>query len=576
MSFPGVVLVAVGSWIAWELRDSGDAMGIGIGIGAAGVALIAFAYFHYKHLMAERPSDVVLDVNGLRIEGGRRAGLAFDWADIDAPRSRLLSKEEKRVTGVRLVLNLPLIAVSMFGGDDATVGLTQQVAVHQLFVVRKRGGESVLLAETDVDLERSSLETLLHTMQSSRWQPAVEATAAPAPTPEPTKKKKKGKASRAPTSAAEHPMTITCDNCGAIVAPSGSETVKCSFCNGDVAIRADVRKRVEAATSLASARSSGMSRLERLLASQPSARLATTTMWLAALPIAIAWPLAGWLAVRNFELGLVTPGRVAALMLLPLLLTFAAFALARARLTDRFALHAVVIGFGARDPARPGEPYRCRSCTAALPAATSSPIVHCIYCNKPNVLGLDLSGDAAEARAESKQLDVAFDAREKERTVWRIAAVAAVVAIASSVLVVRSTFADIKRISFRPRDFTATVASTTNLPKSPDSTMPPLEHVTWTGRIAPAEGPGVNCHLSLHATAEHENPFTYEHDGRCTFAASGEPLRYSDAWTSRGNGVEVDADFEKTNVVLHEKYVDNDYVGTWKITLHAHSLQSTP
>ena len=72
-----------------------------------------------------------------------------------------------------------------------------------------------------------------------------------------------------------------------------------------------------------------MTRLEKLLASQPSARLATTTMWLAAMPIAIAWPLAGFLAVRNFDLGLVTPGRVAALVVLPLLLTFAAFAVAR-------------------------------------------------------------------------------------------------------------------------------------------------------------------------------------------------------------------------------------------------------
>ena len=256
--------------------------------------------------------------------------------------------------------------------------------------------------------------------------------------------------------------------------------------------------------------------------------------------------------------------------MLPLLLTFAAFAVAQARLTDRFALHAVVIGFGARDPARPGEPSRCRACTAALPAATTSPIVHCIYCNKPNVLGLDLSGDAAEARKESEQLDVAFAAREKERFVWRVAGIAAAAAIVASAFVVRSTFADIKRVSFHPKDFTATVASTNNLPRNPDSSMPPLEHATWTGRIAPVEGRGVNCHVTLRATAEHENPFTYDHDGRCTFAASGEPLHYSDAWTSPTNGPEVEMDLKKMTVVLHEKYVDDEYVGTWKITLDVH------
>ena len=114
MFCPGLVLVAVGLWVAWELRDSGEAAGIGLGISVAGGALIAFAYFHYKHLLAERPSDVVLDMNGLRIEGGRRDGLADSIGPTSTRRGRDFSRrDEKRVTGVRLVLNLPLIALSM-------------------------------------------------------------------------------------------------------------------------------------------------------------------------------------------------------------------------------------------------------------------------------------------------------------------------------------------------------------------------------------------------------------------------------------------------------------------------------
>ncbi len=187
----------------------------------------------------------------------------------------------------------------------------------------------------------------------------------------------------------------------------------------------DARQRVQAAETLAKGRSSGYTKLLRLLESQPSASHAMTAIALASIPIALAWPVAIFLGVRAFDPTVSGAKHLAALVVFPILLTFAAFLLARARMTDRFALHAAVIGFGARQPARPGEPFRCRACEAALPETRDTPIVRCVYCAQPSVIGLDLRADASAAAEEEQSIENAFAARTRERWLWWLGSVAA-------------------------------------------------------------------------------------------------------------------------------------------------------
>ncbi len=454
--------------------------------------------------------------------------------------------------------------------------------MHRLYVARKGDADELLVAEADVEVERTSLATLLRTIRSDRWHarsapvqtPALSASEPRVASAERSRKGKRAKRQEREARPIDPHVAIVCPTCGAIAAPSADASVTCRFCNGPVPIPDDVRERVKAAAALASARRSGMTRLERLLATQPSARFARVTMAAAAVPIAIAWPLAGALVVHNVTLGMVTPGRVAAVALLPLLVIAASFLLARGRLTDRFALHAVVIGFGAREPPRPGEPYRCRSCGANLPVVSATPVVYCVYCDKPNVLGLDLSGEAEEASEEQRHLETAFASREAERVRWRIAGVAALAMIVASTVVVRRTFADIARVSFEPLEYSANVISV-DPPSSHDSAMPPVDGdgspVTWSARVEPVSGKGVNCHVRLVATAGHERSFTYDHEGRCTFAG-GVPVRYSDAWTqSNDNDPKVEIDLAKKRAVLRGDDRDDD--GAWKVTLQ---LRDTP
>ncbi len=293
----------------------------------------------------------------------------------------------------------------------------------------------------------------------------------------------------------------------------------CRFCAAEVVIPEEVRQRVEAAATLASARRSGLARLERLLVSQPSASFANVTMWLAALPILLAWPIAGGLVLWDAFHSTLTLARSAALFALPLLLTFGAFLLARGRLTDRFALHAVVVGFGARDPFRPGEPYRCRACDAALPDVKGSPVVHCLFCNQANVLGLDLRGDAREASEETQSLESAFAARGRERWLWRVASLASIGLLVAALFIVRSSLrGPPNAVAFRDVTRRASlITQTGGVPANMELNLP------LSVGFAPAKHVGSNCRAWLKMG----DRVVYNREGICDMEADS-PVRYDD------------------------------------------------
>ncbi len=178
--------------------------------------------------------------------------------------------------------NVPLLALSVAAEEGILIDFTEKTPIKRLYVARRGDGERLLFAEGDLPVEEASLETLIATIRSSRWQAGHEGSHG----------KKKKQAHEAP----KNPSAIICSNCGASIAPAASTTVTCVFCNHAVPIPDDVRERVAAAQNLARARSSGFSRLTRLLESQPSATHALTAIVIAGIPIALAWPVAGFLA----------------------------------------------------------------------------------------------------------------------------------------------------------------------------------------------------------------------------------------------------------------------------------------
>jgi DNA-directed RNA polymerase subunit RPC12/RpoP len=449
--FPGLVLVGLGVWAFIALLDADKvALAVGGTLAVSGGFLLYYAYKHIKLALEERPSDVVLDASGLRIEGGSQHGLALAWPEIDAQRCRVESTTDDRIVLWRVIVNLPLLAISIVGESDLTMNFTDKTPIKRLWVAR-RGSKEVLVAEGELPTEIESLDTLMNTIQSPHWY---------------------GEQKTAPTG----PEAIVCRNCGATVAPVAEQSVACKFCSTRVEIPEDVRQRVAAAAQLASTRQAGFSRLTRLLESQPSATRAGIAILVAAIPIALAWPVAAFFIVRDWEMSGAGGVRFLQLITFPLLLTFGAFLLARGRLTDRFALHAVVTGFGARDPARPGEPYRCRACEAALPLATGSPIVRCIYCNQASVIGLDLRAEARSAKDERRSLEKALSKRTQERWLWTGGSLLSLVLLALAVVALRGTFSmhrKPKSIAAIPRaSVTAPMRTTTTTATMTATTSP--------------------------------------------------------------------------------------------------------
>ncbi len=545
--FPGLVLVGVGIWTCIKLIDL-DKIGIGLGAVAVitGGVLIYYAWRHARLALEERPSDVLLDAQGLRVEGGERDGLSFRWSELDPSRCNVTTEMEARFVLWRVLANVPLLAISVLGEADATMDFSEKVQVHRLFVATRGNDEPFLVAEADLEIEQRSLETLARAIQSSRWYGGQRPHAAAAPS------------------------AVICHGCGATVAPTSQAQVACRFCGRGVPIPVDVRTRVDAAAALASTRRSGMARLERLLESQPSAAFANVAMWVAAIPIALAWPVAGALILRNAYHSTLTPGRALAMAVLPLLLTFGAFLLARGRLTDRFALHAVVVGFGARDPVRPGEPYRCRACQANLPDATATPVVHCIYCNQANVLGLDLRGDAHEAEHEHAELESAFAARARERLLWGLGSAASMGLLVAAFFVVRTTMRDLPPPPhFADLRYTATVVNVTvksgyNFPD---------DVTTWDVGITPAMTHGATCRVWVVPTGLSRTSISYKynHTGDCSFAG-GVPVHFSDKKPSGSDGdAMVELDVPTKTVTLRDASIDGK-IERWNLTLRLDPL----
>jgi hypothetical protein len=518
-AFPGLAIVVLGGWLMYALADA-DKTGfeIAFAVMACGGLLLYYAWVHARLAMEERPSDVILDADGLRIEGGARDGLAIAWSEIGDSRCRLQHEVEERLTAGRLLMNLPLMVISMVAEVDATRGMTEKAQVSKLLVVTK-SGDATMVAEGDLAIERNSLEQLAATIRSGRWYGGDAGS----------HKSREKKSRQGPGPGSGAPANIACSNCGAVVAPTSEPDVACRFCGVAVRIPEEVRQRVAAASELASRRRTGMAHLERLLESQPSARFANLTMWLAAFPIALAWPLSAGLLLWEAFHDALTLKQAAALLVLPLLLTFGAFLLARGRLTDRFALHAVVIGFGARDPVRPGEPYRCRACDAALPGATGTPVVHCLYCNQASVLGLDLRGDAHEASQEHASLERALADRSSERWLWRLASLGSIALLVGAFFIVRSSM-HVSGLHPRKIDpsenfaFAEVTTTTGNPPRSLGG------KVGWVLRFSSPDRPDRNCRATLSVGSD----TVYERSGTCRFRW-GRPTTFDEVVPARGD-----------------------------------------
>jgi len=331
----GVLLLCLGHWLIGPLLALVGAFFVG-----------AFWTFPREAWVA-RPSDVVLDATGFRIEGGYHAGVSLSWAELDAQASLL---------------------------RDGSALLTREL------VAATKDGRLVPVAEGD---ETDAFEALLDLWCAAEGLPARSAR-------EKGEGKRKGRGkgkSKNQGEAAPERITVelvTCEKCGAAACPADEPVTPCSYCGSAVPMRETLRERVrELASHVAlSARSQ---RLLQQLLEQPTASFTMAPLAVLAAGMFGSWLFgAGVFALSIFR-GTTTFELVLSALAAPLLFTLLLGLVASVVASRRVAVRAVTLDFAAVAPPQPGKPCGCRVCGAPLPH-TEAALARCAYCASTNVL----------------------------------------------------------------------------------------------------------------------------------------------------------------------------------------------
>ena len=201
-----------------------------------------------------RPSDLVLDGDGLSVEGGPRHGLTVPWAEVADLTVAPVAPE-------KLGLRQRLLAVLTLGLTLRRSGAARppRQTVHELRLTR-RSGEPVVLAASDDLEEVDAFRALAEAIQALAAEEApVEAPPADPP-------------------AVGGPPLFRCRECDVALAPVDDEAAICPACAAANPMPDELLARLRAPAEVARGR-----RAERLVArvlTQP--RLRAARMWLGA------------------------------------------------------------------------------------------------------------------------------------------------------------------------------------------------------------------------------------------------------------------------------------------------------
>lgn len=336
-----------------------------------------------------RASDVVITPNGLRIEGGAHGWAYRDgmtWSEIAQERWRAERREDPEGPGSRCLCT---------GPEDGPI----------------------VLAEAQTWEETTSLKQLAETVANAAAQRA-------------------GSSSARRTVAG--PTMLRCDGCGGPVPGDDRPVKRCGFCGRDVAVPDGVRERIRAARTVRVSAEVTPQLVQRVLG-QPAARTTNATLAAGGVSMLALAPATVWAGGQLYRADHLTAATIVGLVLVLVALFGTLYALLSLFLGRRQAVALVALRLGATPATSADGSYTCRSCAAPLAAAATAVVVACDYCKAPNILGLDLRAEAADAEAQEQALETdlyAADMRRRRGLRWLGLAVVALAA--SSGLLVAS------------------------------------------------------------------------------------------------------------------------------------------
>jgi len=259
-------------------------------------------------------------------------------------------------------------------GDDAD----EATDLHVLFL-QKKTVDLKAIAMTRAPGELASFDELTATLQNV-LQPKPEPEAVHLPQ-----------------------QVLRCPSCRGPVAPSAEAEVPCAWCGQRLSVPSSLREKVRASSVVASHSHEAV----KAVLDQPSALRLDRTFRHVTRALMAAWGIGG-VAILAAEL----KGR---------------------SLGQAVGFISLFVFGAALGSEKPGTPRSCRQCRGPLVSAADQLVVRCVFCDAPNLMGIDLRGRAAAVGEESRSLQQVLEQRASKRQAWRAVAILGVALVVSGI-----------------------------------------------------------------------------------------------------------------------------------------------
>jgi hypothetical protein len=346
-------------------------------------ALIVFGVLNWYRAWQSRASDVLLEAEGLRFDGGKLHKLFIPWSEIDGSETKCEALTEPRFTLGGLIFSV----VMKWIAPEDPFDIREPSPIRQLRL-GTLDGQIRTLAKVAHPEEQASLDALFATI-SARVKGAPDST---------------------PEASAD---VLRCTSCHAVLLPADLDEIVCSFCRTPNKVPSKLRKRLQASKSTSENKEVSAKALGALL-EQPGAGRVSFVLIVSSLLSIVPWVFSvfilyslGFENVGRFEVGWEFVGGG--------LMTLTLFLFARTALMKRRALHLIALDFGARTHE---SGYCCRSCGGPLVVVHDALLCRCVFCDSDNVLGLNIVGRKQATSKERHSLEDALKVRKRERRRW--------------------------------------------------------------------------------------------------------------------------------------------------------------
>jgi hypothetical protein len=360
--------------LAIPLAVARNWLGAALALGAGGFFTGAFSQA-LPMLWRGRPSDLVIEADGIRIAGGLAAGrsLRLDEVDTDASGFRpFFEGIDLGVIEIRTKTDTIVIADGV--AFDEAAAVLEVIRAAQRLPERPR--EAWMLPARSQAAAEDGKQTRSRKKAEKRARAAAEKKAASSASKQ-----------EAAAPASDALDVLFCRGCGAPLVPVDGDEAACRHCDARTPQPAALRERMAELSRAGALSRANDERLARI-AAQPRARESAVALFGLLGATAVGF-LAAHVMVSRTVILRDTDAVTQALRggFFTLALSAIAATLASAYIARRAVIRAAALGFAAIPSERPGGAPQCHACGAPLPQGRGL-LSRCGYCRSTNIVAM--------------------------------------------------------------------------------------------------------------------------------------------------------------------------------------------